>query len=268
MKRWGAVLVVLIFFAVYIATPAQMTSAMQATKQLIYDEANLLSQEEYDELNTLANEYSAERETDMIIFTSNNTENVDVEVMTQRFYDERAPGYDKPHGNAVILTLDMYESEDKDRALYLAGFKKAEEYLDNDRLDKIRNKITSDLSDGDYKQAFEKYIVTAHKYMGFEPEMNPDNMLFNIWFQLGTAAAIGVIAVSLMAYRSGGRVTVSRRTYEDTSTSGILEREDRYIRTTTTKRKIEQSTSSGSGGGGGGGVTGGGHSHSGSRGSF
>ncbi|MFD3259618.1 TPM domain-containing protein [Paenibacillus lentus] len=261
MRKHFAILAVLFFLAVHLAVPARMAAAAE-TKSLIYDEANLLSQQEYAELNAMANEYGAKRETDIIIITSNNAENIDVVVMTEDFYDDHAPGYDKPHGNAVILTLDM-----KNRDVYLAGFYKAEQYLDDGRLDQIRHKITPDLSNGDYKQAFEKYIKTAHKYMGFKPGVNPDNPLFSLWFQLGAAVVMGGIVVGVMTYRSGGRVTVNRRTYEDASTSGVVDRQDQYIRTTTTKRKIERNTSSSSGGGGGG-ITGGGHSHSGSRGKF
>nr|WP_280521273.1 TPM domain-containing protein [Paenibacillus mangrovi] len=254
-----AVLALLVMFAVNLVLPAQVVNAAD-DKQLIFDNAHLLSQEEYRELNAMANEYGAKRETDIMILTSTNPEGADVQKMTENFYDEQAPGYDKPHGNAVILTLDMYHRE-----TYLAGFYKGEQYLDDGRLNKIRNKITPDLSNGDYKLAFEQYIKTTYKYMGFKPGVNPDNIMFNIWFQLGGAAVIGVIVVGIMAYRSGGRVTVNGWTYEDTSTSGILDHQDRYIRTTTTRRKIEKNTSSGSGGGG---TTSGGHSHSGSRGSF
>ncbi|CAH0121438.1 YgcG family protein [Paenibacillus sp. CECT 9249] len=256
----AAVLAMLCFFAVYLAFPVQIAAAAGG-KQFIYDEANLLSQEERDKLNAMANEYGAERETDMIVVTSKNVENIDVQLMTEDFYDDHAPGYDKPHGNAVILMLDM-----NNREVYLAGFYKAETYLDDGRLDKIRHKITPYLSDGDYYAAFEKYIKTAHNYMGFEPGVNPDNILFQLWFQLAASVGIGGVVVGTMAYRSGGRVTVNRRTYEDTSTSGILDGHDRYIRTTTTKRKIERNNSGGSGGGGG--ISRGGHSHSGSRGSF
>lgn len=237
--------------------------AVTENKTLIYDEANLLSADEYDELNALANQYSAKRETDIIIITSNNSENIDVVDMTENFYDEKAPGYNKNHGNAVILTLDM-----RNRDVYLAGFYKAETYLDDGRLDKIRNKITPDLSEGNYAKAFNKYIKTSYKYMGFKPGVNPDNILFNIWFQLGAALAIGGIAVSMMAYNSGGRHTVNRGTYEDAKTSGIVDRHDQYVRTTVTKTKIEKPSGSKGGGGGGGGFTGGGHSHSGSRGKF
>ncbi|ANS77317.1 hypothetical protein AWM70_17960 [Paenibacillus yonginensis] len=241
---------------------ASAASEGNANKSLIYDEAHLLTAEQTKELNELALRYGAERETDFIIFTTDNPENLDVVDLTENFYDEKAPGYDKSHGNAAILTLDM-----RNRDVYLAGFYKAEERLDDGRLQKIRSKITPDLTEGNYADAFETYIKTAYKYMGFKPGVNPDNILFNGWFQLGVAVVIGGIVVGIMAYRSGGTVTVNRMTYEDAATSGVLAQEDRYIRTTTTRRKIERQ-SSGSGGGGGGGRTGGGHSHSGSRGSF
>nr|WP_272595777.1 TPM domain-containing protein [Paenibacillus apiarius] len=236
-------------------------AAVQNTKLMIFDSAGLLNIEEYNELNALANQYGAERETDIIIFTTNSPAAYDVKRMTQDFYDEYAPGYDKPHGNAVILMMDMTHRE-----VYLAGFYKAKTYLDDKRLDKIRDKITPDLTSGDYKLAFQKYIQTAHKYMGFRPGVNPDNIFFNTWVQLGIALALGGGIVTLMVRRSGGRITVNSRTYEDASTSGILEYEDTYLRTSTTSRKIERSSSGSSGGGGG--TTSGGHSHSGSRGSF
>ncbi|CAM4446132.1 MULTISPECIES: TPM domain-containing protein [Paenibacillus] len=263
MKKrfWLITVCLLTAFCLMVPAPAIRAAAAAEPKTLIYDDAHLLSQADYDELNTMANEYGAERETDIMIITTDNPENEDVVKMTEDFYDEQAPGYDKPFGNAVILTLDM-----RNRDIYLAGFYKAEQYLDDARLDKIRNKITPDLTEGDYRQAFEQYIKTANRYMGYEPGVNPDNILFNLWFQLGGALAIGGIAVGIMAYRSGGRVTVSGRTYEDAGTSGVLQRQDRFIRTTVTKRKIQKSSSSS--GGGGGGRTGGGHSHSGSRGSF
>lgn len=259
---WMATLILLVITLVSPLIPMSVVSAADS-KNLIYDEANLLNEQEKSELNALANEYGAERQTDFVILTTNNTENQDVQLLTEDFYDEHALGYDKAHGNAVILTMDM-----NNREVYLAGFYKAEDYLDSGRLDKIRNKITPDLTEGNYKLAFEKYINLSYKYMGYKPGVNPDNILFNIWFQLIASVAIGGIAVGVMAYRSGGRVTVNRATYEDSSTSSVIDRQDRYIRTTVTKRKIEKNNNNGGGGGGGGGTSRGGHSHSGSRGSF
>lgn len=258
---WRTLLLIVILAFPVLAEAGQASGAAEV-KKLVYDEAGLLTPQEAAEVNVIANEYGAKRKTDFIIYTTKNAANTDVVKLTQDFYDNNAPGYDKAHGDAVILTMDM-----RNREVYLAGFYKGEDYLDDGRLDKIRTKITTRLSAGNYVGAFTDYVKTAHRYMGFEPGVNPDNILFNRLFQLAVSAGMGAIVVGIMAYHSGGRITVNRQTYEDSGSSGILDQKDQYIRTTVTKRKIERNSGGGKGGGGGG-ITGGGHSHSGSRGSF
>ena len=240
--------------------------AAPSEKQRIYDFAGLLSEEQVKDLEEIASKYSSKRNTDMVILTSNDMKGKDVVKYMEDFYDEKALGYDKPHGNCAILTIDM-----QNREVYLAGFYKAEEYLDDGRLDLIRNKITPDLSKGDYYNAFYDFIKTSYKYMGIRPGVNPNNILFDLWFQIIASLATAGIVVGVMAYNSGGRVTVKESTYRDFGNSRILQRKDDYIRTTVTKvKKPSQKSSSGGSsiGGGGGGVSSGGHSHSGSRGSF
>ncbi|MED4017630.1 TPM domain-containing protein [Sutcliffiella cohnii] len=245
---------------IYLISLLGITHSAYAIERKVYDYAELLTEQEIDSLEALANELGAERETDFIIVTTNES-GIDVMEYTQDFYDEIAPGYDKPHGNTAILTIDM-----QGREIYLAGFYKAKTYLDADRLNKIRNSITSDLSSGNFYNAFYDYIVLSHEYMGYEPGFNPDNILFKTWFQVAVAVAVGGIVVGIMAFNMGGRVTVNARTYMDANTSRVLHRKDQYIRTTVTKRRKPQQKSGG--GGGGGGITRGGHSHSGSRGGF
>lgn len=238
---------------------ANTTPAPTGSKKLIYDQADLLTPQEEQSLTQLARQYAPEHQTDFIIYTSNNPEGRDVQLMTEDLYDRKAFGYNQPFGNAVILTMDMYNRE-----VYLAGFGTAEHTLNNSRLDKVRSKITPELAAGNYEAAFAKYIQLSNEYMNYKLGTTPDNLLFKLWFQLLIAAAIGGIIVWIMAARSGGVVTVDRSTYEDSSVSGVLDSYDNYTHTTVTKHKIEKSSSSG----GGGGTSSGGHSHSGSRGSF
>lgn len=264
MKGIRALTIVLCFAVLLLAAvlaPAGQGASAAQEKRLVYDEAGLLSPADAAELTALAAKYGAKRETDFIIFTSKNEANADVVKMTEDFYDSKGPGYDQAHGNAVILTMDM-----RNREVYLAGFYKGKTYLDDGRLDKIRTRITPSLSAGDYRAAFETYLDTANRYMGIRPGVNPDNILFQLWFQLAASLGLGALVVGIMAYHSGGRVTVNSRAYEDSASSGIMDREDQYLRTTVTKTKIPRNT--GGGGGGGGGTSAGGHSHSGSRGSF
>lgn len=235
-----------------------------SAKTLIFDHAGLLSAEEKASLSAQAAELGAKRETDFIIITLNGTSGKDIVEYVGDFYDETAPGYDKPHGNAAIIAIDLAE-----RDVFLAGFGKAETYLNDRRLDQIRLKITPKLSAGQYGAAFGQFLELAHDYMGYKPGVNPENILFKLWFQLAVAIGVAAVTVGIMAYRSGGRVTVNANTYLDKSRSRIIRQTDHFVNKTVSRTKIERSSGGGGGGfGGGGGMTGGGRSFSGSRGKF
>lgn len=235
------------------------------SKQRVFDDAELLTQEEIQNLEEAAEEHGANRETDFIILTTPDADGKDVKKYMQDTYDEEGFGYDKEHGNTAVLAIDM-----ESREFYLAGFYKAEKYLDSDRLDQIRDKITPDLANGDYYDAFYLFIETADKYMGYRPGINPESIFLKTTFQLFVSLALAGIIVFSMAYNSKTKITTTPRTYRDEKTSKVLKKQDIFLRKSVTKtRKPQNNSSSGGGrGGGGGGMTGGGHSHSGSRGSF
>lgn len=254
--------------------------------QYIYDFAHLLTDKEAADLQSLAKERGAERETAFIIITLNGTDGKDIQQYVEDFYDENAPGYDQPHGNTAILAIDMQE-----RNVYLAGFEKAEQYLDDGRLEQIKEEITPNLSEGHYLQAFSTFITTSHEYMGDEPSdgsssdgysgygllgssdgyngndsgADPENIFFQWWFQLIASIIVAGVIVLIMAYRSGSRVTVNAQTYMDCNRSKVLSVYDNFVRQTVTRQKRPSNNTTS---GGGGGITGGGHSHSGSSGKF
>lgn len=256
MKR-GLLFLLMTFF---VLMPFAMKAGAEYShqKRFVYDGANLLTEKEVAKLEALASEQGKDRNTAFMIITVNGTDGKGYVQYVGDFYDEHAPGYDKPHGNTAILFIDMEK-----RDVYLAGFQKAEKYLDNNRLDLIQDKITPNLSAGKYFDAFSSYIHLSHDYMGYKPGVNPDNILFKWWFQLVVAIAAGAVIVTLMAYRSGGRVTVNARTYMDSNKSKVLSESDVFVRQTVTKqRKPSNNNKSG----GGGGITRGGYTHSGSSG--
>ena len=263
--RKGMALACLLSAAFVLAQMLAQPAAAESVraKKLVYDHADLLDDEEEDALRSLAAGLGAERETDFLIVTLDGTGGPDIAEYVARFYDEEAPGYDRHHGNAAILAIDLAE-----RDVFLAGFGKAETLLDSGRLDKIRGKITPLLSEGAYYEAFEKYLRLAHDYMGYRPGVNPDNILFKDWFQIAVSLAVAVATVGIMAAHSGGRVTVNARTYLDERRSGVVGRSDVFTHKTVTKTKIEKPSSGGGGFGGGGGFTPGGRSFSSSRGKF
>ena len=277
MKKRSLLVLLMMMLLVF---PWGMSTAQAETfdrNHYIYDYAHLLKDEESAKLQQLANERGKERETAFIIITLDDTNGKDVFQYVEDFYDEHGPGYDQPHGNTAILAIDMNE-----RDVYLAGFKKAEQYLDDSRLDLIREEITPDLSDGQYFDAFSGFINSAYEYMGIEPTsysgdgaigssegnngyegQSSKNIFFQWWFQLIVSLIIAGVVVMIMAYRAGGRVTVNERTYMDSHRSKVVNQYDNFVRQTVTKqKKPPENTNSG------GGVTSGGHSHSGSGGKF
>lgn len=253
-------MILLLFF---IVTAIQPVAAAENMHQKVYDFAGLLTASEIAELEDMSNEYSQKRQVDIMILTTKDTQGKDVVKYMEDFYDEKGLGFDKPHGNTAILTIDM-----EHREVYVAGFYKGEEYLDNSRCDLIRQKITPDLSEGNYYEAFRSFIKLSYQYMGIRPGVNPENILFKAWFQVLTSVISASVSVIAMAYNSGGRTTAGGGTYLDASHSSITDRRDIFVRTDITKRRKPSNKNNGGGGSFGGGVSGGGHSHSGSRGSF
>ena len=228
--------------------------------QYIYDFAHVLTDKQAEELQALSSELGKERDTAFLVITVDGTDGKGAKKYMQDFYDEHAPGYDKPHGNTAIIIIDLEE-----RDVYLAGFKKARQYLDDSRLDQIREKITPDLSNGEYFQAFSAFMQTSYDYMAYEPGVNPENILFKWWFQIAASVALAAVVVGLMVYRTGGKAAVNAYTYMDKHKSKVISKYDHFVNVTVTKQKKPSNDSKS---GGGGGITSGGHSHSGSGGKF
>lgn len=234
-------------------------------KQRIYDHADILTDEQVERLEATAAKYSDKRETDFLVITMDN-ESKDIVDYVGDFYEEEELGYDGPHGNVAIISIDM-----KKRDVLLTGFGKAEEYLDPDKLETIRAKVTPALSDGDYEAGFDQFITLSAKYMTYKPGANPDNLLYNTWIQLALSIAIGTVIVWQLARNPGMKVTTNHGTYRDMERTKLNEKKDDYIRTTVTKKRKPKPKSGGGGGSSGGGFrgsTGGGKSFSGSRGKF
>lgn len=252
-------------FIIIIYLLGGVSLAIGEDKNRIFDFADLLNKEEKQDLEVLAKKYSKKRETDFIILTISEPGGVDIVDYVEDFYDEKGLGYDKTHGNVAILTIDM-----ENRDIYLAGFYEAEKYLDDHRLDKIRNRIGPALSSGNYYDAFRDFLNTANRYMGVRPGVNPDNILFNLYFQILASLILAGGIVGALAYNSGGKSGAYAASYEDYDNTRIISRHDTFIRSSVSRRKKPSDKSSGGGSsfGGGGGVTKGGHSHSGSRGKF
>lgn len=245
--------------------PLFSTTYAATEKQRIFDDANILSSGEQANLERFAQKYSDKRKVDFLIITIDSDE--DITKYMGDLYDEKGFGYDKKHGDVALIALNM-----KHRDVQLAGFGEVQYTLPDDRFNTIRNKITPDLSDGNYEKAFERFIKLSARYMLFKEGVNPENPIYNTSVQFALALFIGMITVTMMVVNRRTKITFNEATYFDQRNSKVNRKEDKYLRKTVSKKyspKKDDNNSSGGGGGfGGGGTTGGGSSFSGSRGKF
>ncbi len=226
-----------------------VSAATDASNQHIYDKAGLLSTSDLADLEEMCTTYSHKNGIDIIILTHNDPDAVDAERYIEDFNDK------KQYLNSVILLIDL-----PNRDVCLESYGTVQSNITTERGNDIIDKITPDLTDGNYTKAFKQFIKSSDRYMNYVPPY------FNPLVQLAAALLIGGIAVAIMAHNAGGKMTTGAATYMDQNHSGLIGRRDDYIRTQITRVRKPQNNS-GSGGHGGG-VSSGGLSHTTSRGKF
>lgn len=256
--------------------------------QKVFDYYGLFSEDEITDLEDVCAQYGEDGKVDIVIVTDDlNGEST--KKYLEDFYDEHGFGYNQEFGDAAMILVNMYEA---DRNVTIQGYGKAEYYLNNDRIEYILDDVKEFLKNGEYYNAMEEFAKQSAYYMNESKGVNTspatgetgsgnyygesgysgpsdyygkkeDNIFYNTFFQLGIAVIIGAVTVGIMAAGSGGKVTVSNRTYLDEGNSGVTASRDDYIRTTTTRVKKPDNNNNDGRSSGGGGISSGGHSHSG-----
>lgn len=280
----------------YIGTVPVSSAQTDQSYQHVYDKANLLSTSELSDLEDLCITYGDAAGIEIMILTHDNSSAPYIENYIEDFEDAL------PEGDRVYLGMDMVE-----RDVFIEGYGSAETYIHSKRINTIINKITPDLSGGNYYDAFVTYVKMTADFMSDDSELNYDHdytagtpqssdpdapnydatwpsdrnstksqvleAMENPMVLLGISLLVGSITVAIMAYNSSGRMTAGGNNYIDQNNSGLIGRRDIYLRTTVTRVRKPQDNQNNRGGGvnsGGfrGGVSGGGRSHSSGGGKF
>lgn len=144
-------------------------SEIETDLTYIYDEANLLTPDQLQQLQEMCATYGEDAGIDIIILTHNKPNAVYGDRYIENFYDETV--YDSLYrGDSAILLIDMSE-----RDIIIHGYGEAETYLHSKRGDVIIQNITPYLKNGEYATAFEQFIKSAAAYMKDDSELNYDH---------------------------------------------------------------------------------------------
>lgn len=261
------------------------------TEPKIYDDADLFTEHEEQELQEALVSTAKKIKLDLVIVTTDYNRGKESLLYASDFYDDNGFGYDYDCGSGVILLIDM---DNREVAISTAGVCRV--YLDGET-DNMVDNIAPYLSDADYMEAA-RYFINEVKRLALEAMSDDDyEEAFDAWYSsdyssisaqnafydeyvpqenffttfknplidIVIALVIAGVAVLIMSSSSKTKTTVNEKTYMQGGHINLSVRHDQFTHTTTTRTKIQtDNNGSGNVGHGGGHVSSSGHSHGGS----
>ena len=254
-----------------------MLCGFREDENKVFDEGELLSEEEEEKLQELCIETAKEIELDIVVVTTRDLGYKSTMSYADDFYDEGKYGYEYEYGSGVLFLIyeDPYEGEvyistaglgilyiddyDIDTILDAGWDDFAYEYEYYDCLEKMINKTKSvvksydhlsgveevmdDWYDGEYED-YEDFIVDYVQY-GKDPNF------FSAFVFCGFISVI-ISGIFVLVQNSNykNKMTVSGGTYFRKNSFVMHSNYDNFLRTDVSRVRIESSSSGGGGGGG------------------
>ena len=249
------------------------TKAVNADEK-IYDFANLLTDEEENELKLRIDRFIQENNMDMVIVTDSFSYSRDKEneEYADDFYDYNDFGLGFEHNTGVLL---LRNANPRDPYYHMSTTGDAQLYLNDARIDNILDNIYDDIHDGRYLRGFTRFVDETDRYI----KSGKPNTAINYYIDdygnihkvkgkyhppIGLALILGLIisgiTIGIMVSKNKMvKKATKAEEYLDGDSINITTREDKFIRSHTTHYTVSSSS--------GGHSSGGGHSfHSGSSG--
>ena len=206
----------------------------------LVDEADLLSASEEKKLLKKLDETSKELKFDIIIVTVEDFGGGDVEKFTEELYDD---AYGKKR-DGVILLISMEE-----RDWCISGNGEGQDIFTSSNISAIGSAIKSDLSDGNYADAFELFIDKCAYYIDGERNGFP----FDVGGTALVALIIGLLAAVIVTFILKGQLKsvhkqAAAQSYVKPGSMQVTLTNEFYLyRTVDRTRRTENSNNSSSG---------------------
>lgn len=265
------------FLIISIITCFCMFCAFDENSQKVYDDADLLTDAQEQELQERCVKLSLQYKTEFIIATTASARGMSTEEYVQDFCIKNDFGYEEDidDKSCVVYLIDM---DNREVYMLLSGLAN---YYFEDEWDQIMDESVTYLQSGNYYGACDQFLDDCEtcgldaynkfqteylelwenydgNYDSFYQEYLYESIFSNIFVDLGIAAGVSLIAILIMRGFNKSKMVVNQSTYMDKSSYDMRRKNDIYIRTTTTKYRRDSGGSSGGGGGGGGRSFGGG----------
>ena len=240
MKKSLFILCLLLLIAVLPFTAA-------ATSSRVDDKAGLLTSSEESRIEALLDQISEQYNVDIVIATVDYISGFSIDTYTENYYDSNNIGVGSRRSGALLL-VSMDEREYRILTDGMAG-----DAMDGRAIDRIGDKITDDLSSGNYEEAFRIFARQCEYYLsGYET-----GFPFPVWDNLKicviVGAVIAVIAVIVMCLQlKSVRKQLGAGAYTRPGSMQVTQCSDIFLYRNVTRVRIQTNSSGGRSGGGGG----------------
>lgn len=255
-----AVLAILALVSKLFKSPVTRENS-SADEERVFDSAEVLTDEEESDLRDYIAKCEEQYHMDIVLVTIN--ENVEAEgywdtVMRDKaddFYDMGNYGYDKVHGDGILILDNWYTDENgSQKGSWVSTCGKVYERFDTYDIDNVLDEIDW-LIDSNPHDAYEAAISRACDiYDSYNNGKAPQIPILLVIF--GPIVAALIFALTKLR-QVPAKDTTTLMQYVESGSQTMNRKSDDFIRKSTTSHRIESSSSGGSGGRSGG--HGGGH---------
>ena len=191
---------------------------------LVWDEAELLNETEVAQLNSKLESISKKYKAEIRVVTLSSMDGGDIDEFLEYLYDESGFGYGENH-DGVLLVVCM---DPREYRILSNGF--AGEAITSGDIDAIGEAFKSDLSDGNYADAFDTFADKCEYYL----DGHLNGFPFNYGMNLAIALLIGVLAGQLTGKSLKGQLKTVRKqhqakNYVKSGSMNLTEQEDVFL---------------------------------------
>lgn len=220
----------------------------------LVDDAGLLDQDEFEEVTEDLDEVSEKWQFDVVVVTTDSLDGKTAEAYADDYFDYNGYGYGE-NKDGILFLVAM-----NDREWHMSTTGYGITVFTDDGLDYMSDEIVSDLSDEEYKEAFEEYASYCDKYLEAAKKGEPygDGHYPLDLFNGGRLIASILVGCILAFIWGNGKKALLKSVKKQEEASRykteeglkLTKKQDRFIRQHVTSHVIAKD-SGGSGGGGG-----------------
>ena len=239
---------------VHALTPKPVRGNSQEPTERVYDYADMLTDEEEQSLREYIAECEEKIQADIVIVTISESVEYDLQDpdlpeafhakevgstdwstamrdLADNFYDYNNYGYNKVHGNGVLLLDNSYEGQ---KGSWLSTCGNVYDYFGDYEIDQALYAVDDYIDESPYR-AYKNCISYVTRTMEESQESMP--MTFAPWILVGLVVALIYAAVNL--HQNKAKDTTATNQYVDGKKPKINDTRDQYLRKNVVTRRID-----------------------------